>query len=267
MWETSWKGGKKHSDPFIYNHSGVDLALFSVPARELKWSSNSYYKAINLWVLTYASPLAICFLYRGLTVKLAVLIKRACIRCYCPLLLDVSTAARGNPIHTAPTPGQFPDPRRCWCSGHYRTWSSHLLHLTAVESDTASWALAAFTRSLRWTRPCLLSSIQLWTSKGCCEKAVGVCCLEQTVTFPKAAEVWLSSLWSHLDGVAGTNPEISIGGAQSRPRVPLCCHAWAGAYSSERAHTPPVIYFQSIQASLALTQYYKGSKLWSLWWY
>lgn len=120
MWETSWKGGKKHSDPFIYNHSGVDLALFSVPARELKWSSNSYYKAINLWVLTYASPLAICFLYRGLTVKLAVLIKWVCIRCYCPLLLDVSTAARGKPIHTAPTPGQFPDPRGCWHSGHLR---------------------------------------------------------------------------------------------------------------------------------------------------
>lgn len=29
------KGGK-HSDPFIYNYSGVDLALFSIPARELK---------------------------------------------------------------------------------------------------------------------------------------------------------------------------------------------------------------------------------------
>lgn len=59
------KGKKTLSDPFICNHSGVDLALLSVPAGELKRSSNSYYKAINLWVLTYASPLAICFSGEG----------------------------------------------------------------------------------------------------------------------------------------------------------------------------------------------------------
>lgn len=59
------KKKKTLSDPFICNHSGVDLALLSVPAGELKRSSNSYYKAINLWVLTYASPLAICFSGEG----------------------------------------------------------------------------------------------------------------------------------------------------------------------------------------------------------
>lgn len=69
--------------------------LLSVPARELKRSSNSYYKAINLWVLTYASPLAIWFLYLGMTVRLAALVP-VFIRCDCHLLVNDSTAPSGS---------------------------------------------------------------------------------------------------------------------------------------------------------------------------
>lgn len=132
------KGKKTLCDPFIYNHSGVDLVLLSAPARELKRSSNSYYKAINLWVLTYASPLAIWFLYRGMTVRLAALVP-VLIRCDCHLPVDDSTAS------------QWQHPGGCPCPGHrlQQSWGSRLLHLPAVENDFVLGALAAFTHSLR----------------------------------------------------------------------------------------------------------------------
>lgn len=49
----------------------MDSALLPVAATQLKWSSNSYYKAINLWVLTFASPHAICFSAEGGQFKVA----------------------------------------------------------------------------------------------------------------------------------------------------------------------------------------------------
>lgn len=56
---------KPFSDPLIQSCCRVDSALPPVAATRLKWSSNSYYKAINLWVLTFASPRAICLPAEG----------------------------------------------------------------------------------------------------------------------------------------------------------------------------------------------------------
>lgn len=128
--------------------------------------------------------------------------------------------------HTAQTWGHLPDPGLEDADG--QGVASHT-HGEEVYRISCLWkvTLIVFLVFLHAEPPVnmFLSSFldAALDFKGMVKKAAGVCCLALAVTFPKAAEVWWSLLWSRLDRFAGLNPEISPGWDQNRLRVELFC--------------------------------------------